>query len=572
MKAIQSLKELADGRVHKFGHRDVILGSWGLVQEFSDRNVVFAVEELSHTDVVLFQQLGHCAIVQQEVGESSLHELGDGDVVGLKELGGGSAKELDDGELEVLSDGDVVLSLLQEAHSVEEFGDGDVVGLLLEELGNRDIVLFQELRDGGVQELGDGHVVALLEEFSHRDVILKELGHGGVQVHVGGGGQEERCRLELLLAVAMSIDLTIMISRLIVVELTTEAKVELLLFLLIREELVILLEGVMAGQISVLLVLNFGTVCDVFVKAGMLGCLNISELGVENTHLLLVLLAPLVFLFGLSVAQLFFSVTLLLFHDMSTFLLTVLSFLFLVEALLFTLARLFVAATDEVSSITLLTGEMATMGGVSAVVSRGGVLTVVLTAVMVLSELLVDVLLIQDLMVEVRVDSPSMLVLVVHVTIHVAVMVVIGVLAVAIAIGVLLVSGETLMLVAVSMRVCVVLSMATLVVEIMVPVRVHTFAHVASLGVVRTHSVVVVPAVMLGVAGGGVTLGHVSSLMSWLVSQVALKCVAGLVDVITTLVLVSATHVLPSHVVRDSSVLHKLGDRDISIVLHEFGH
>lgn len=159
-------------------------------------------------------------------------------------------------------------------------------------------------------------------------------------------------------------------SSLTMMELLAEAKVELLLFL-VSEELVIILEGVMAGQIGVLLILSFGTMCNIFIEACVLRCLNISKLRVENAHLLLVLLTPLVFFLSLSVAQLFFSVALLLLDCMLTLFLTVTSFLLLMEALLFMLTRLFVAAADKVPGVTLLTGEMTTMGGVSAVVSRG---------------------------------------------------------------------------------------------------------------------------------------------------------------------------------------------------------
>ena len=76
---------------------------------------------------------------------------------------------------------------------VEEFGDRDVVVveifghsdsiLLLEELGNSDIIGFKELSDGPVEELGHRDVVLVQElrqaiiywlfvqKFSHRDIV-----------------------------------------------------------------------------------------------------------------------------------------------------------------------------------------------------------------------------------------------------------------------------------------------------------------------------------------------------------------------------------------------------------------
>ena len=79
-----------------------------------------------------------------------------------------------------LGDGEVV---------VEEFGDGNVV--LFQELRDGDIVFLEELGDSIVQEFSDCHIILCLsQELSNRNVILEEFGHGGIKVCSNGILQE----------------------------------------------------------------------------------------------------------------------------------------------------------------------------------------------------------------------------------------------------------------------------------------------------------------------------------------------------------------------------------------------
>lgn len=289
-------------------------------------------------------------------------------------------------------------------------------------------------------------------------------------------------------------------------ELVSEAKVELLLITLICEQLVIFIKGVMAWELGVLFILKLSSMGNVFVEACMLWCLNVSIVGVDCLKLLsLVHLAPFVFFLGLSVALILFSVALLLLQNVLTLFLAVSSLLFFVKALFLVLTRLLVAAANEITGVTLLTGKSMMVSAASAIIywSSSRVLTVVLATVVILSQLLIDVLLIQNLVVEVRVDSPGMLVGAVHVAIHVSIMILVIMGVRAIGVGLVTVNGvvDGFMAIAVSMRVSGVGVTISVVVKVLIPVRVvtlvlHTLAHMASLSVVRTTSLVSVPVMM----------------------------------------------------------------------------
>ena len=172
----------------------------GLVEELCDGDVVLGLgEELGHGDIIV-EEFRDGRV--QVLGQGGVHELGDSHVVGgVHELGHGNivaslVEEFGDGDVvvfeelchrcvEVLRQVNLMLKVVSGENFIEEFGDRDVVAvevlghsdaiLLAEELRDSDVVVFEELSDGPVEELG------------HRDVVLfQELGQAivcGFRVH-----------------------------------------------------------------------------------------------------------------------------------------------------------------------------------------------------------------------------------------------------------------------------------------------------------------------------------------------------------------------------------------------------
>ena len=148
------LEELNDRHVHVvFVHRVRLVDCRGPVEVLCHSNAVFGVEEFGNGDLVLVNEALNCLVIEQEATDRGLEELGHRDVI----------------LFQILCDSGLILG--------EEFSDGDI-----KELSHCDVVGLEEARGGSTEELCDGNII--LEELCHRDVVIgKEFGDS----HVVGG-------------------------------------------------------------------------------------------------------------------------------------------------------------------------------------------------------------------------------------------------------------------------------------------------------------------------------------------------------------------------------------------------
>ena len=99
--------------IKEFRHWNLIVGARWSIQELSNSDIVGAlVEEFSDWNVILFEKLVDGAIVKEEVRQSSLHELGDSDIVVLEEFGSWGVQELDHSHFKILSHCNIVFRSL----------------------------------------------------------------------------------------------------------------------------------------------------------------------------------------------------------------------------------------------------------------------------------------------------------------------------------------------------------------------------------------------------------------------------------------------------------------------------